>query len=98
MVVDTPGTYGLIHIASFAGELEILRYLIEVVKKDPNPLTVETSPLKFACKYQHYKCIEYLFCRGAALLDDNYIHNILPYRVHENHEGQTYEVFRYKTL
>ena len=92
------GTYGLLHIASFAGELEIIKYLIEKLKKDANPPTVETTPLRFACKYQHYNCIEYLFHRGAFLIDENYIHNLLPYRTHEPRDGQTFEVIRYKTL
>lgn len=97
-ILELPGTYGLLHIASFAGELEVLKYLIEKLKKDPNPLTVETTPLRFACKYQRYECLEYLFHKGAFLIDGNYIHNLVPYLTQEMRDGQTMERIRYKTL
>ena len=97
-ILEIPGTYGLLHIASFAGELNVLRYLVEKLKKDPNPLTVETTPLRFACKYQRSECIEYLFHKGAFLIDGNYIHNLVPYLTQEMREGQTLERIRYKTL
>jgi len=97
-ILEIPGTYGLLHIASFAGELQVLKYLIEKLKKDPNPLTVETTPLRFACKYQRYECIEYLFYKGAFLIDGNYIHNLMPYLQHETQGGQQIERIRYKIL
>jgi len=97
-VLEIPGTYGLFHIASFSGELHVLKYLIEKLKRDPNPLTVETTPLRFACKYQRYECIDYLFHKGAFLIDGNYIHNLVPYLTQEMRDGQSGERIRYKTL
>jgi len=97
-ILEIPGTYGLLHIASFSGELPVLRYLIEKLKKDPNPLTVETIPLRFACKYQRYECIDYLFHKGAFLIDGNYIHNLVPYLAQEVRDGQSGDRIRYKTL
>ncbi len=97
--MEIPGTYGLFHIASFAGELPILRYLIEEISKDPNPLTVETTPLKFACKYQRFDCIDYLFHKGAFLIDANYLHNMLHFWNTDVKDGSSnQERVKYKTI
>jgi ankyrin repeat protein len=93
-----PNTYGLLHIASFSGELKIIKYLIEELGMNPNPTGVETTPLRFACKYMHSDCIEYLFLKGAYLLDENYIHNLSYYRMQEQKDDKNYEVIKYKTL
>ncbi len=74
--METAQGYSLLHAACFGNQYETFRIIVDELKKDPNPLTFEHTPLKNAVRYENYAIIEFLITRGAYFTFYDFYNNL----------------------
>ncbi|KAL4483906.1 hypothetical protein ABPG72_013912 [Tetrahymena utriculariae] len=89
--------YTLVHAACFGNEIEVLKYLLDVLKKDPVPMNEQQPPLKICFRAENQQLAELLISRGAYFQYGSFCHNVrLETIVPQNPQQQPQH--KYKTI